>query len=81
MNRRTLFFLPVALAAAACTSAGANHARAAGPTPTPPAVKKTPLPDGRVAPLIQSSQWINTKPLAWNSLRGKVVMVEFWTYG
>jgi hypothetical protein len=43
--------------------------------------KTIPLPDGPIAPLIQSSQWINTKPLVWSSLRGKVVMVEFWTYG
>jgi thiol-disulfide isomerase/thioredoxin len=39
------------------------------------------LPEGPVAPLIQSDQWINTEPLAWEVLRGQVVMIEFWTYG
>jgi thiol-disulfide isomerase/thioredoxin len=83
MNRRTLFFLPVALAAAACTSASASRARAAGPTPVSPAASanKAALPDGPVAPAIQSAQWLNTKPLAWDGLRGRVVMVEFWTFG
>ncbi len=26
------------------------------------------------------NQWINTAPLTMNSLRGKVVLVDFWTY-
>jgi hypothetical protein len=39
------------------------------------------LPTGPVAPEIKSDTWINTKPITWKSLRGKVVMVEFWTYG
>ncbi len=46
--------------------------------PTKPAIA---LPNGPVAPVIKSDTWINTKPLAWDSLRGKVVMVEFWTFG
>ena len=32
------------------------------------------------APDIISNQWINSKPLDWNKLKGKVVMVEFWTF-
>ena len=65
------------------------------PTPAPAAVTKsaliaTPqaaipnLPDGPVAPLIESAVWLNTPnnaPLAWDALRGQVVMVEFWTIG
>ena len=47
-------------------------------TPARPAVD---LPDGPVAAPIESATWVNTKPLAWDSLRGKVVMVEFWTFG
>ena len=39
------------------------------------------LPNSPVAPAIVSDAWINTKPIAWDSLRGTVVMVEFWTFG
>lgn len=30
--------------------------------------------------LILGGQWFNTEPLTLNSLRGKVVLVDFWTY-
>ena len=33
------------------------------------------------APDIISPTWINSKPLKMEKLRGKVVMVEFWTFG
>jgi hypothetical protein len=33
------------------------------------------------APEIRSARWLNTAPIAPASLRGKVVAVEFWTYG
>jgi len=33
------------------------------------------------APEIISSTWINSSPLRMEDLRGKVVMVEFWTFG
>ena len=33
------------------------------------------------APEIQSSVWINGGPASMADLRGKVVLVEFWTYG
>lgn len=42
----------------------------------------TPLPPGIVAAPIRSATWINAdQPIEWDSLRGKVVLVEFWTYG
>jgi hypothetical protein len=25
--------------------------------------------------------WLNTKPLQWSDLRGRVVVVHFWTFG
>lgn len=44
-----------------------------------------PLPatatDGAVAPPITSNVWLNSEPLTIASLRGKVVLVEFWTFG
>ncbi len=36
---------------------------------------------GRIAPpLLGATQWLNSPPLAIESLRGKVVLVDFWTY-
>ena len=32
------------------------------------------------APDISSTQWINSDPLDWEKLKGKVVIVEFWTF-
>ena len=36
---------------------------------------------GKRAPDITSSTWINSAPQSLASLRGKVVLVEFWTFG
>ncbi len=33
------------------------------------------------APEITGSRWFNSKPLNLDKLKGKVVLVEFWTYG
>jgi hypothetical protein len=35
----------------------------------------------RPAPEIVGGPWINSEPLAAPALRGRVVFVEFWTYG
>src|SRR5262245_36869781 len=32
------------------------------------------------APEISSGQWINSEPLTLKSLRGRVVLIEFWTF-
>ena len=36
---------------------------------------------GAVAPDITGAPWINSAPLTMAGLRGRVVLVEFWTYG
>ena len=36
---------------------------------------------GKLAPDIAGAPWINSKPLTIGALKGRVVMVEFWTYG
>ncbi len=36
---------------------------------------------GQAAPEITGERWINSAPLALRGLRGRVVAVEFWTYG
>ncbi len=42
----------------------------------------TPAGDlGRQAPELLNETWLNAQPLHLADLKGKVVMVEFWTYG
>jgi hypothetical protein len=36
---------------------------------------------GKAAPDISGGPWLNSKPLGISDLRGRVVLVEFWTYG
>ena len=36
---------------------------------------------GQPAPEITGERWINSEPLSLAKLRGRVVFVEFWTYG
>jgi hypothetical protein len=52
---------------AALLPAGALGARSARP--------------GQPAPEITGGPWINSEPLSMEKLRGRVVAVEFWTYG
>ncbi|HEX3084325.1 MAG TPA: redoxin domain-containing protein [Pyrinomonadaceae bacterium] len=33
------------------------------------------------APELAAGDWINSEPLKLNNLRGRVVLVEFWTFG
>ena len=36
---------------------------------------------GQPAPDVAGGPWINSAPLTMPALRGRVVLVEFWTYG
>jgi hypothetical protein len=36
---------------------------------------------GQVAPEITGGPWIHSEPLSLAGLRGRVIFVEFWTYG
>jgi hypothetical protein len=36
---------------------------------------------GAAAPEVTGQGWINSEPLTMRALRGRVVLVEFWTYG
>ena len=56
---------------AAMTSNGAMSARGT----------REPLPiEGLMPPLDGATQWLNSEPLSRERLRGKVVLVDFWTY-
>jgi hypothetical protein len=36
---------------------------------------------GASAPDVAGDRWINSEPLTTPGLRGRVVLVEFWTFG
>ena len=36
---------------------------------------------GAAAPDVAGERWINSEPLTTPSLRSRVVLVEFWTFG
>ena len=36
---------------------------------------------GKPAPELAAGEWINSRPLSLKELRGKVVLLEFWTFG
>jgi peptide-methionine (R)-S-oxide reductase len=40
-----------------------------------------PVKDELVAPEFADGTWLNSEPLTLKSLRGRVVLVEFWTFG
>jgi hypothetical protein len=37
--------------------------------------------ESATAPGLASGDWINSEPLKLNNLRGRVVLIEFWTFG
>ncbi len=39
------------------------------------------ITSGTAAPDVAAENWINSKPLTIADLKGRVVLVEFWTYG
>lgn len=41
----------------------------------------TAVTAGTTAPDIAGAHWINSMPLTIAGLKGRVVLVEFWTYG
>lgn len=47
---------------------------------TGPVSAQVPRP-GTAAPEVTGGPWINSAPLTLAGLRGRVVLVEFWTYG
>ena len=51
-----------------------------GPSPEQAALLAK-LPSRGLAPELRNETWFNSAPLMLTELRGKVVMVEFWTFG
>jgi hypothetical protein len=36
---------------------------------------------GQPAPEVTGERWLNSDPLSMAGLRGRVVLIDFWTYG
>jgi len=73
MHRRSII-LAAAAALAAGASAALVPADAAGPL-------QVAVADGKAPGFVGITRWLNSEPLTLEDLRGKVVMVTFWTYG
>ena len=48
--------------------------------PARPALPTLPV-EGRMPPIAGAVEWLNSPPLTAEGLRGKVVLVDFWTFG
>ena len=83
----TAVFLLIALVVAACSrQASQPPTPIAGETAVPPTATSAPqitsLPDLGEAPEIENEIWLNADaPITLASQRGKVVLIEFWTFG
>src|ERR1044072_359485 len=61
--------------------AGPIDSIAAERTMHPMTSREAKLPvEGMLASLAGASAWLNSQPLTAEGLRGKVVLVDFWTY-
>jgi thiol-disulfide isomerase/thioredoxin len=65
------------------TLAGVAAAAAAAPVIAGESLERVQLADARAAApnFVGISRWFNSPPLSIGELRGKVVLVDFWTYG
>ena len=77
--------LGLCLTLAACSSSFTVNVSASSETilsPTPPTLPHPALPDLGPAPELTNEVWLNTEaPLRLRDLAGKVVLLEFWTFG
>jgi hypothetical protein len=80
---RILLVLSLALILAACSSATQAPGEPAGPAPSSEGASgESSLPDLGPAPELENEVWLNTDgPLTLAGLRGKVVLLDMWTFG
>jgi thiol-disulfide isomerase/thioredoxin len=74
---RSFTALLVALAAVAHADEPASH-RHTGAQMVPHAAR--PPAEGMIPSLSAATAWINSPPISTQDLRGKVVLIDFWTY-
>jgi thiol-disulfide isomerase/thioredoxin len=77
-------FLLVVITTAALTKRQSSFGMLARGTATvtePSSSVNVPAKDSPTAPEFAPGTWINSDPLTLKKLRGRVVLVEFWTFG
>jgi hypothetical protein len=52
-----------------------------GVAPEQETIVPTALPDGPLAPELTNETWLNSEPLRRADLSGKLVLIDFWTFG
>ncbi len=79
--KRWLYLL-FALILAACATPAAQPGKTTSPEPDSAPAAKANYPDLGAAPDLAGDTWLNTaSPLRLADLRGKVVLVDMWTFG
>ena len=80
----TAVFLSLVLVLAACTAAASEPEQLEAVTTVPPTPEEivVNLPDLGEAPEFRNDVWLNSEaPVKLADQRGKVVLLEFWTFG
>lgn len=77
-RRRFLGAAAMTLAAVELGVLGVAGARSSGADPA--ATTPAGAPDGELASLKSATAWLNSEPLTAEGLRGRVILVDFWTY-
>ena len=81
---RRYFFGLLALVLFGCSARGTSAPQSDIPQPTeePAMPKVASLPDLGPAPELTNDTWLNVdSPLRLADLRGKVVLIDMWTFG
>jgi len=77
----TRSFATLAAALSLALLGAATPGRAAEPAPKQPAPFQVAAAQGAAPDFVGLNGWFNSAPLSIANLRGKVVLVNFWTYG
>jgi thiol-disulfide isomerase/thioredoxin len=77
VEMRFLLGLLVAITGVARADEPASHRHSGAQMVPKPA---RPSPEGMIPSLSTATNWINSPPIASQELRGKVVLIDFWTY-
>src|SRR5271157_3625967 len=88
-RRRFLAIAAMIIAAAQLSMTGSVSAQSSSPKPAnQPTIQAQPMApaairlsiEGELPSFGSAAAWLNSPPLNASGLRGKVVLVEFWTY-
>lgn len=82
MKRLIACLMPLFLLGCSTVQTPPSHSAAGSPVDDSPMLQHASLPDLGAAPELTNTTWLNADaPLRLADLRGKVVIVEMWTFG